>query len=306
MIAPTGEGRLSDDLLGLAEQKGVGVDDTTPPVSLQVVAGRTRLHVLDWAGEGPPVVLLHGGGLHAHVWDLVCLGLRGTYRCVAIDQRGHGESEWSPGLDYTVDAHVGDVHAVVESLGLDEPALVGHSMGGINAAGYVAQRHPARALVVVDTGPTIQEAGAGRILQLMREPLELESVDAFVEHIAGDDPARDRRALRASLVNNLRQLPVGTWTWKYDMRARLRDDLEALAKERRLAVWPKLARAGCPCLIVRGEDSAVFSEADAATFAGLVPGALRATIPGSGHSVHRDNPGDLVDAIRTFLTEVDA
>jgi pimeloyl-ACP methyl ester carboxylesterase len=65
-------------------------------------------------------------------------------------------------------------------------------------------------------------------------------------------------------------------------------------------------RAGCRCLIVRGENSTVFSDADAATFAELVPGARRVTVPRSGHAVHRDNPGALVDAVRAFLGEVDA
>src|SRR5262245_49859397 len=56
-----------------------------------------RFHYLDWGTRGrPPMVFLHGGGLNVHTWDLVCAALKPERHCIALDQRGHGDSEWSP------------------------------------------------------------------------------------------------------------------------------------------------------------------------------------------------------------------
>src|SRR5262245_32909646 len=80
------------------------------PSSHHLVVGGLRLHYLDWGTAGrPPIVFLHGGALTAHTWDVVCLALRSEYRCLALDQRGHGDSEWSPVMDYGADAHRDDL-----------------------------------------------------------------------------------------------------------------------------------------------------------------------------------------------------
>ena len=72
-----------------------------------------RFHYLDWGIKGlPPVVFLHGGGLNAHTWDIVCAALRRERHCLALDQRGHGESEWSPEMDYATESHAGDLERV--------------------------------------------------------------------------------------------------------------------------------------------------------------------------------------------------
>jgi pimeloyl-ACP methyl ester carboxylesterase len=67
-----------------------------------VIIGTTRFHYLDWGGSGTPIIFLHGGGINAHTWDCVAVMLRDRFRCVALDQRGHGDSEWSPVVDYRI------------------------------------------------------------------------------------------------------------------------------------------------------------------------------------------------------------
>ena len=121
-----------------------------------------RLHYLDWgpAGRRPgtpggwPLVFLHGGGLNAHTWDIVCLALREEYRCYALDLRGHGDSEWSPAQDYSLGAHLQDLEVFADHLNIARFFLVGQSLGGIIGIGY-ASRHPRRlaGLVAVDSGP---------------------------------------------------------------------------------------------------------------------------------------------------------
>src|SRR5216683_2701026 len=134
------------------------------PDDHQVIVGSMRLHYLDWGGSGAPIRFLHGGGLTAHTWDCVAVMLRAGYRCIALDQRGHGNSEWSPVVDYRIAAHLGDIEGLVDAMGLERPILVGQSMGGLNSIAY-AMRHSdrMRAMVIVDVAPDISASGAERI-----------------------------------------------------------------------------------------------------------------------------------------------
>ena len=121
------------------EIAGLSPREVVLPEDRQVIVGSMRFHYLDWGGSGHPILLLHGGGLNAHTWDVVCLMLRDRYRCVALDQRGHGDSEWSPANDYGVETQVVDVEGFVDSLNLANPVLVGQSMGGLNSMAYAVR-----------------------------------------------------------------------------------------------------------------------------------------------------------------------
>ena len=112
-----------------AATAGVPLPDLALPSTHHVLLGRMRFHYLDWGTAGrPPVVFLHGGGLNAHTWDLVCASLKREWHCLALDQRGHGESEWSPEMDYATESHAGDLDAFVGALGLERFVLIGMSL----------------------------------------------------------------------------------------------------------------------------------------------------------------------------------
>ena len=102
-------------LPALARRCGIDFVDATDPVRRECIApDGVRLNYLDWGGSGDPIVFLHGGALTAHSWDLVCIGLRDSYRCIALDLRGHGDSGWSD--DYRIDTAAADVAALVATL----------------------------------------------------------------------------------------------------------------------------------------------------------------------------------------------
>src|SRR5215469_2455358 len=113
------------------EIAGLDPREITLPQDHQIIIGAARFHYLDWGGNGHPILFLHGGGLNAHTWDVVALMLRDRHRCVALDQRGHGDSEWSPGSDYGMDSHLRDIEGFATQMKLRRPVLVGQSMGGI-------------------------------------------------------------------------------------------------------------------------------------------------------------------------------
>lgn len=272
------------------------------PDEHQVVLGRMRFRYLDWGTSGrKPLLFLHGGGLTAHTWDLVCLALRQDYRCLALDLRGHGDSEWSPEMDYGIAAHSGDVEALVDHLGLDGLGLVGMSLGGLTAIAY-AGRHAARlsALVIVDSGPEGREEGARRIQEFVAAPAEFDSIDEVIERALSFNPRRDPKLLRRSLQHNLRQMPNGKLTWKHDRRHRAKFDAAEWTR-RRQGLWDEVARITCPTLVVRGGRSDVFHDEDAEKLAKALPRGSWVRVEDAGHTVQGDNPRGLVAELRRFL-----
>lgn len=288
----------------VTEIAGLKPTQVTLPESHHVIVGAMRFHYLDWGGNGHPILFLHGGGINAHTWDVVCLMLRDRYQCVALDQRGHGDSEWSPAIDYGVETQVRDIEGFIEGRGLTNPVLVGQSMGGLNSMGY-AIRHSAqlKGLVVVDVGPEINPAGTQRIRDFSSTP-ELDSLDAFLDRAVKFNPLRDPRVLRRSLFYNLRQLPIGKWALKHDQR-RASEEASRIATEQRERIKGELTKIICPTLIVRGGKSDVLSDEGADRFARMLPKARWVRVEGAGHNVQGDNPRGLLDAMVPFLREID-
>jgi pimeloyl-ACP methyl ester carboxylesterase len=284
-----------------ARAAGLAIDEFTVPERHDVVLRGMRFHYLDWGRPGaPPIVFLHGGGQTARTWDLVCLALRADYRCLALDQRGHGDSEWSPAMDYALETHAADLAAFVDHLGLERFVLVGMSMGCLNALHY-AFEHADRltALVAVDAGPWIRFEGGRRIIDFRRETAELDSLEAYIEQALRFNPRRDARLLRQSLLHNLRRLASGKWTWKTDPRpwGEFRGDVGAWMQ----SMVARLDRVRCPTLVVRGSESDVLLDEDAERFARALPDGRWVRVDGAGHTVQGDNPRGLVEALRAFL-----
>ncbi len=113
------------------------------------------LHVVDWGGSGPTLLLTHGITAQAHVWDPVAMALRDRFRVLSLDQRGHGDSS-KPPAGYAATDFAADMVSVLDALA-DGPSLVmGHSLGGRNSLALAAL-HPERitAAVSVEFGPWI-------------------------------------------------------------------------------------------------------------------------------------------------------
>ena len=288
-----------------AATAGVPLPDLTLPESHHLLLGRMRFHYLDWGTKGlPPVLFLHGGGLNAHTWDIVCAALRRERHCVALDQRGHGESEWSPEMDYATETHAGDVGAFVDALKLERFVLVGMSLGGVNGLAWAGQNSGRLAgLVVVDVGPEIRTEGVRKIAAFTSEATPLDSVEQYVERALSFNPRRNRELLRRSLLHNLRVMPDGRYMWKYDQRHRGRVDPEAQARRREI-LWAAVDTVDCPTLVVRGAQSDVFHDEDAEKLAGRLRRARWVRVEGAGHTVQGDNPAGLLVHVREFLDEV--
>jgi esterase len=291
-----------EHLATTAVRAGFSFGEVALPQSHDVQIGRMRLHYLDWGNKHlPPMVFLHGGALNAHTWDLVCLALRDEYRCIALDQRGHGDSDWSPDADYSMSAQLADTKGFVDTLGLDKFILVGMSLGAINSLAF-AIAHPDRlnALVIIDAGPEIRRPGSSRIRDFVNGVADTVTIEGIIEKALQFNPRRDPTILRRSLMHALRQQPDGSWKWKYDRRRFQVLDQEKHRSER-AALADGLARITCPTLVVRGGESDVFHEEDGIRLAQRLPDGKFVTVPRAGHTVQGDNPKDLVAELRRFL-----
>jgi len=274
------------------------------PQDAFVTARGLRFHYVEWGAPTAPTLLcLHGITQTAHSWDEVAADLATDSRVICLDQRGHGDSDWAPDGDYTRYTQAADVAAIADALRLDRFLLAGMSMGGINAITFTA-RHPERvgALVIVDVSPEIERRGVENIRSFIQAPDELDSFEAFVERAHQFNPRRSLENIRSRLAHNLKQLPNGKWTWKYDTY--LRSGERSFEASAILNLWDDVRAITCPTLIVKGGESDILSTESAQKLQAAIPGSQLALIPGAGHSVMGDNPGAFVAAVRGFLTDM--
>ncbi|MEV4379934.1 alpha/beta hydrolase [Streptosporangium sp. NPDC049644] len=292
-------------LTALASAAGIDPADVVLPAEGIVRADDgVRLHYLEWPGPAtePLLLFLHGGGLHAHSFDAVGLLLRRLGRCVALDLRGHGESDWAGPGGYGTDAVAADLDTVTTRFGARRVVLVGHSMGGMAALVWAARRPAVLAgLVVVDVGPDI-DAAAGRSVNelISRRPLfaDLDEADAFLSGVL----PRTREAATSGVAQNLTWTDDGLLTWKHDT-TQFQPGMGRIASPDELR--RAAARITCPTLVLRGERSRVFGDEGAAELAALIPGARWERVPDAGHTIQTGNPRGLADAVTRFLRDQD-
>jgi pimeloyl-ACP methyl ester carboxylesterase len=295
-------------LVEAAVRVGITIADRREPVDRTVQAG-VKLHYLDWGSEDKPWMLcIHGSAQNAHMWDFTALAFCDRYHIVAIDQRGHGDSEWAPDADYGRDAYVDDITQAVDRLGMSSVVLMGLSLGGSNSVAYAAA-NPDRvsAMVVVDVGPETAGRGEQSVNSFVTQPDVLDSFDEFVQRVMEYSPHRPEWQVRSSLGHSLRELPDGRLTWKYDpvLRdpARRADRLTTTPDSAsRWALWERVA---CPTLIVRGEHSNMLSREVAERMVGWNPNSRLIEVPKAGHRVPGDNPVAFEGAVRAFLDGLD-
>ena len=268
-----------------------------------------ELHLLEWSTQGVPLVLLHGLGNEAHLWDDFVPSVAPHYRVLALDQRGHGDSDWDPEGRYDADAMADDLEAVLEALEIDRLVLLGFSMGGRVAMTF-AGRHPERlaGLVIADIGPEVDARGVARIsgeIAERRAPV-FANVQEYAAVLSLNYPAGQPHALKRMAEFGLRRREDGLFELKMDpkLRAERPRDEAALAAEEAFIQrqWDALAKIPCATLVVRGAASDILSPevADKMVDEVLQKGSL-AIVPQAAHSVMTDNPKGFEKAVCEFV-----
>ena len=268
-----------------------------------------ELQVLEWSTDGVPLILLHGGGNEAHLWDDFVPCVAPHYRVLAIDQRGHGDSDWDPEGRYDTDYMTDDLEAVLAAFEIDRFVLIGFSMGGRVGMKF-AGRHPERlaGLVLIDIGPELDPRGMMRIRQENESQgsAVFGSLDEYTRLLSLNYPAGQPDALSRMAKFGLREREDGLFEIKADpkLRSARPDTDEARAKEEAFSqeCWDALAKLPCPTLVVRGAASDVLSAdtADKMVDEVLQKGQLEVS-PQAAHSVATDNPKAFEAAVSRFV-----
>jgi pimeloyl-ACP methyl ester carboxylesterase len=265
-----------------------------------VVVGDLFLSFLEWGTAGRPVLcFLHGGSAHAHWFDLVAPPFTDRFHVIALDQRGHGESEWAKPPAYATENFAADLLGFVDALGFARVTLIGHSMGGHNAMSFSAW-HPdrVRALVIIDSRPMIPTDRLDRLRRrgertLRPYPSREAAAQSFrlVPRETNADPALLAHMGAAGVVER-----DGAWVYRFDPASN--------AERRPVDAWTLLDRITAPTLIARGELSPVLPRDMADKLRSAIRGASLVEIPASYHHVTLDNPAGFVLELDRFLASL--
>lgn len=278
------------------------------PVSFEMADGVTLRGDAYGPANGPPALLLHGGGQTRHAWGgaATTLAERG-WRAIALDQRGHGDSDWSADNFYRIDHFAADMRAVATSLPAP-PATVGASLGGLaTLLGAGEASDPAAvasAVVLVDITPTVERAGVERIINFMQKRMldGFKDLDDAADYVASYLPDRPKPKSTAGLEKNLRQRADGRWFWHWDPG--FMTDIDTRMDDREPARLRAAARnLPMPALLVRGGKSDLVTPETAQEFVDLAPNARFVDVAAAGHMVAGDKNDVFIQAVMSFLDE---
>jgi pimeloyl-ACP methyl ester carboxylesterase len=288
-------------LLESAGDLGIPHSPAARYVSRQTIVRGMRFHFLEWGHPGAPeVLLLHGGNQSAHSWDLVSLHLSDRFHVYALDQRGHGDSEWSRELDYSIGAKAEDALAFIEEQEMESPIVMGHSMGGmVTMRLLVRAPHAAKGAVLVDVGPELSPQGVEIVSNFVTRNIEFDDLDEFLDRVVQYDPFRSREHISRTIKYNMLQRVDGKYVSKVDHRRIPEASPHPVGLD-------ELDPLRLPVLVVRGAESNVL-EADAAKrFVDSLPDGRLVTVERAGHNVHGANTPGFLEAVGPFLAELSA
>jgi pimeloyl-ACP methyl ester carboxylesterase len=269
------------------------------------------LCVKEWSRRGLPCVLVHGFGDGTCVWNHVAVRLAPQFRVIAMDLRGHGNSDWDPEARYDTETHTADLTKVVASFAFDQIVLVAHSLGADVAIRFAVQ-HSRRVLglVIVDFGPELERAGVDELLRnFIDMPRSFASVEDYARWLIGRRPLADPNLLTQFARYNVRQSSSKRWELKSDAALATRSQISKFEEAGRYYrcpdLWPALARIRCRTLLIRGMGSGLLRPEIAHRMVeNSLPDARLVTIPAAGHSVMLDNPTEFSASVMEFLAEL--
>ena len=258
--------------------------------------GGLRLHHLVWGQpDAPPLVLLHGLRGHAWSWERAARHLSPPHRLLALDFRGHGDSDWSE-EGYGTPRYARDVAAWIDALGLERFDLIGHSAGGRVAVSYAAShRDRVRRLVVLDIGPDMEFQPFDPVLAALPRRV-FDDLDHVIATLRQRYPTISGSYLRWLAARSVVPAADGGLHWKWDQRVRGQPPPPAqfIADLRALA---------CPTLLVRGAQDGYLSAESAAGMQAMMADCRVAAIARAGHCLHEERPQTFANVVRAFLDE---
>ncbi len=273
-----------------------------------------NLHYLLWPNPQSKscCLLIHGFTNDAHVWDGLAKKLQLTHNVIAVDMRGHGDSEWDASASYTHPQMVEDVYSLLKKLKYTHYHIVGHSLGARVAILLVARKklQPAT-LTIIDTGPEVRAVGVNKVRQdAQNTPSEFSNVDEFYNYLTTIYLFAQPERIRAMAENGLKKNGNGKWIpktdpafttalWKTDSQRGDSNDLKYPLTDE---LWQALGKITAPSLILKGQASAILAKNIAEKMAHhVMQNAELKIIPRAGHAMMVDNPDIFEGTVCDFI-----
>lgn len=261
-----------------------------------VKAGDIKLHYLQWGNNTKTILALHGVSSLAYAWKVLGENLSNEYRFIAIDQRGHGESN-KPKDGYTIREYCKDILEVIDAFSLEKIILLGHSMGGRNAIVFAAEHHDrVSKLVVEDFGYGIPKNVYDDIEALvLRNPEVFKSEQEAFDHLKARSPFYRDDAAWNRIRNAFFETERGL-RWKYNRNAIIKT-----LKNLYIDLIPYLNAIKCPTLFIRGEHSTIFTREALIQTLKFNKNFEAQFVSKSTHFLQDENPEEFLEKIREFL-----
>jgi pimeloyl-ACP methyl ester carboxylesterase len=279
------------------------MSNTAQPTDHFVKVNDINLHYLDWGGDSPRNLLLtHGQNGTAHNWDFIAQELRDEFRVIALDQRGHGESDHTRD-GYAVTAFATDLAEFAQAIGIVPFDLVGASLGGRNGISYAGDHSDQlKHFVTLDYGPEMsKDAAKKQVTGIGRRPLGWNSHDEFVEYSSKLDPRASLAYLRNQAQHGLRLNYAGKLVPMHDPDMFWINGGFGVREVPHL--WEQWAKIRCPILELKGLHSDFLSPEIVERMREMQPSMQFLEVPDSGHPIPADNPDFLLRELRRFLVD---
>ena len=253
--------------------------------------------------DDPLVILLHGGGQTRHAWGGTAEKLsQAGFHAVAIDLRGHGDSDWSQEGDYAIESYKEDLISIIDQLG--KPAsLIGASLGGMVSlctAGDREYRDLCNALVMVDIGIYPNEDGSNEILNFMSSGSKgFSSLEEASDSIVSYLPHREKPKDVSGLQKNLRLKEDGRYYWHWDPR--FIESRTANRSDYKLKQKIYAESVNIPTMLIRGALSNVVTQDEVDDFLETIKHAEFIEIDRAAHMIAGDRNDIFANAAISFL-----
>jgi len=265
--------------------------------------GLPRLHYLEWNAKAPStIILLHGNSANAWWWEPVARAIVPEHRLLALDQRGHGDSEWVRPAAYSPDDYANDIARFVAHVAAnaEKPIVVGHSMGGLNVLAY-ARNHPesARGAMAIDVAVT-SSRGRDRYLRRLKGLPVVTYPDLATARVRfrlmPNEGGIPDEVLYQIAERSLARTDEGRWTLKFDRESfRGGDGLDVLETIKEIRI---------PTMLVRAEHSRIMTAEAAEHARASNPNTRLVTIADAHHHVILEKPEEVARTIEEFALSV--
>jgi len=262
-----------------------------------------RLVVKSRGAGAATCLLVHGFADGAYVWDTFMQARAAVERTVAVDLRGHGDSDWDRCGNYDIATHTADVNQIIDVLAEERIILIGHSLGAhVSIRLAVMRPELLAAVVLVDFGPDLNEEGMLHGRENLRASFHhSNSIGAYANFLGRSRPLLSAERCEQLATSALR--PVGGG---YELRLdpALADFEEPFDQHDESILWRMLGGIRCPTLVVRGAGSAMLTRAVAESMVRVLPRGRLSTISGAGHAVMTDNPDEFNTVVGRFVEQI--